>query len=107
MSNNIAYVCATYAAIESERAAGREYVKRLRELADAFEAYTESLADGLTSDVRAYETAGTDNATAPVSGITVAREFYRVITADDAVKVALGDHRAATRLRQYGFSTLP
>jgi hypothetical protein len=104
MSKNIAHV---YAAIESERETGREYVKCLRALADAFESYTESLADGLAEDARAYETAGTENATVASVGVNVSRDHYRILLAEDAMKVATEEHRAAERLRYCAFSILP
>ena len=104
MSKNIANV---YAAIESEREAGREYVKCLRALADAYEAYNESLADGLAEDVRAYETAGTENATASANSVPVARQHYHLIMMDDAVKAALAEVRAASLLRHRALSLLP
>lgn len=104
MSKNIAHV---YAAIESERAAGREYVKCLRSLSDAYEAYNETLADGLAEDVRAYETAGTENATEAGVGVGVSRDYYRILLADDAMKVATEEYRAAERLRYRAFSILP
>ena len=104
MSKNVAHV---YAAIESEREAGREYVKCLRALADAFATYNELLADGLAGDVRAYETAGTENATAPVNGVSVSREHYRLMMADSAMGAAVVEHQTATKLRYRAFSLLP